>query len=188
MTRTPRFPRRPALALTVTALAALTLTTACGTQKPSATVSGQQAREAAFATMWNKVGRSCPSRTTPPDPLPTDDPATEELEAPLPPTEGPGVDMDAYDWCARFLHEERVARALWDLPAPDPAEVRRILNDLGYPDERIHGLERSGQATRFLLDLRVDGGRLALKGSAAGERTDIEGYAAPRTGPLTAPR
>ncbi|MFJ8080000.1 hypothetical protein ACIQ6Y_05130 [Streptomyces sp. NPDC096205] len=182
------------VALAATALAAVSLT-ACGTEKPStdpagarrtqaAAVSGQ---ETAFAAMLEDVARSCPAHGPragyPTDP-PADDPATEELEGPIAPTAGPEVELDARDWCAKHHHEERVAQALWNLANPTPAEVRKILNGLGYTDERIHGLERSGPATRFLIDLRDKGGRLYLDGSAAGEQTLVEGLVAPRTGPL----
>ncbi|MFK0257018.1 hypothetical protein [Streptomyces sp. NPDC090445] len=94
--------------------------------------------------------------------------------------------MGARDWCASARHEERIARALWDLTDPTPDRVRRSLNDLGYIDERIHDLKQSGPTTRFLLDLRVDGGRLCLKGAAAGEETTVEKCVAPKTGPVTA--
>ncbi|PKT71325.1 hypothetical protein CW362_19615 [Streptomyces populi] len=94
--------------------------------------------------------------------------------------------MNARDWCASNLHEERVTQALWDLEDPTPAKVRAALNGLGYIDERIHGLERSGTATRFFLDLRERGGRLCLDGSAAGEETVVDKCVAPATGPFKA--
>ncbi|MDT9700863.1 hypothetical protein [Streptomyces sp. P17] len=40
---------------------------------------------------------------------------------------------------------------------------------------------------RFLLDLRINGGRLCLEGSAAGDKTIADKCVAPKTGPL-APR
>ncbi|MBK3624693.1 hypothetical protein JHN59_07495 [Streptomyces sp. MBT49] len=94
--------------------------------------------------------------------------------------------MNARDWCASNLHEERITRALRDLADPTPAEVRTVLNGLGYIDGRIHGLERSGTTTRFLLDLRDRGGRLCLDGSAAGEDTVVDKCVAPATGPFEA--
>ncbi|MER5604378.1 hypothetical protein [Streptomyces sp. NPDC002265] len=94
--------------------------------------------------------------------------------------------MNARDWCAGNLHEERIARALWDLADPTPAKVRAILNGLGYIDGRIHGLEQSDTTTRFFLDLRDQGGRLCLDGSAAGEETVVDKCVAPATGPFKA--
>ncbi|MBD0838719.1 hypothetical protein ICC28_08410 [Streptomyces sp. TRM68416] len=93
--------------------------------------------------------------------------------------------MNARDWCASALHEERIAQALWDLVDPTPTKVRTILNDLGYVDERIHDLKQSGAATRFVLDLRDQGGRLCLEGTAAGENTVVDTCVAPTTGPFT---
>ncbi|NEE05450.1 hypothetical protein G3M58_03275 [Streptomyces sp. SID7499] len=94
--------------------------------------------------------------------------------------------MNARDWCAGHLHEERVTQALWDLKDPSPADVRTVLNDLGYIDERIHGLRKSGRATRFSLDLRDRGGRLCMAGSAAGSRTVVDMCVAPASGPFKA--
>ncbi|QES52060.1 hypothetical protein DEJ50_01070 [Streptomyces venezuelae] len=96
--------------------------------------------------------------------------------------------MGARDWCASARHEERIAQALWNLADPTPAKVRKILNDLGYIDERIHELKQSGASTRFLLDLRSNGGRLCLDGSAAGEETVVDKCVAPATGAFTAGR
>ncbi|MFE1287353.1 hypothetical protein [Streptomyces sp. NPDC058751] len=66
--------------------------------------------------------------------------------------------MNARDWCASALHEERIAQALWNLEDPAPAEVRTTLNGLGHADERIHGLKRSGASTRFFLEDRFPRG------------------------------
>ncbi|MEU3957738.1 hypothetical protein AB0F45_36580, partial [Streptomyces achromogenes] len=67
---------------------------------------------------------------------------------PIAPTAGPEAELDARDWCAGVQHEQRVAEALLRLERPDPAQVRKVLNGLGYIDERIHGLRRSGAVTR----------------------------------------
>ncbi|WP_369251937.1 hypothetical protein [Streptomyces sp. R41] len=206
MTRLPaltstfaRSPRRPRLAVAVTALVALSLT-GCGTEKTSAAgpqgkpaeavgaqrteASDSSDQQAAFAAMLNQVARSCPSDALPAKALPTDDPATEALEAPRAPT-GPEAELDARDWCASTLHEERIAQALWYLEDPTPATVRKVLNGLGYIDERIHDLKQSGVTTRFFLDLRIKGGQLCLEGSAAGAETIVEACVAPETGPFT---
>lgn len=199
--------RRPWLVLAATALAAVSLA-ACGTEKTSAagsqsepaeSVGPESARsaqraqasagtdqQASFTAMLNQIAQSCPSGAPPAKALPTDDPATEALEAPGAPT-GPEAELDARDWCASALHEERITQALWDLAAPTPAKVRRILHDLGYIDDRIHDLKQSGATTRFFVDLRVKGGQLCVEGSAAGERTMIEACVAPETGPFRPP-
>ncbi|WP_406054533.1 hypothetical protein OG462_04140 [Streptomyces sp. NBC_01077] len=95
------------------------------------------------------------------------------------------MELSARDWCASGLHEERITQALLKLKDPAPDEVRKILNGLGYVDERIHGLERTGAATHFFLDLREKGGRLCVKGSAAGENTVVDTCVAPEIGPFS---
>ncbi|MFI7319174.1 hypothetical protein [Streptomyces venezuelae] len=191
---------KPTFALT--ALAALTLV-ACGTEKSDAGADGAQDKPAdargvrsgaAFADMMKKVARPCPTSTSPGAPsspsapsrtLPSGPakipPHDAEQKTPPPgaiepavPTAGPEVELNARDWCASALHEERITQALWDLADPTPAKVRTILHDLGYIDERIHGLRRSGAATRFSLDLSDRGGRLCLDGKAAGEKTVVD--------------
>jgi hypothetical protein len=205
--------RRPGLTLAATALAALALTS-CGTQQSGATGApgrpadavgarhteppAGSARQAAFAAMLDEVAFECPtgplsgppvpSRAPGGEPLPSDDPATDAVEGPAVPTAGPEVELDARDWCASNRHEERIVQGLWELRDPTPAKVRKILNDLGYIDERIHDLERSGATTRFFIDLRSKGGRLCVEGSAAGEETVVDKCVAPETGPFTPPR
>lgn len=191
-----RFPGRPRHTLAITALAALALA-ACGTEKTSA--SGLQSKPADTAEAQpgltetlDKIERSCPP-SAPPEappsgpakPLPHGvTPPSNPIE-PIAPTAGPEVELNARDWCASNLHEERIAQALWDLADPTPAKVRTILNDLGYVDERIHDLKQSGATTRFFLDLRDKGGRLCLAGSAAGEKTVVDKCVAPVSGPFT---
>ncbi|MGV9245307.1 hypothetical protein [Streptomyces sp. NPDC003710] len=94
------------------------------------------------------------------------------------------MELDARGWCASTLHEERITRALWDLAEPTPDKVRKILTDPGYIDERIHDLKEFRASTRFFLDLRVEGGRLCLEGSAAGEETIVDACVAPESGPF----
>ncbi|MGY4920789.1 hypothetical protein ACWD9K_37635 [Streptomyces sp. 900116325] len=94
------------------------------------------------------------------------------------------MELNARDWCASNLHEERIAQALWYLVDPTPTKVRTIPNELGYADERIHDLKQSGATTRFFLDLREKGGRLCLEGSAAGEKTIVDKCVAPANGPF----
>ncbi|MEU4087745.1 hypothetical protein [Streptomyces aureus] len=195
-TRSPHH-LRPMLAMAT--LAALTLT-ACGVEETGA--GGPQGDRAgtsgvrtgaAFTEMLDKVARQCPP-SAPPEapptgptlPMPSGETPPSDAVEPIAPTAGPEVELNARDWCAGNLHEERIAQALWNLEDPTPTKVRAILNDLGYIDGRIHGLEQSGSATRFLLDLRDQGGRLCLDGSAAGEKTVVDKCVAPATGPFHA--
>jgi hypothetical protein len=124
--------------------------------------------------------------TGPAGPLPSGATPPSDAIEPIAPTAGPEVELNARDWCASNLHEQRIAQALWDLVDPTPSEVKAILNDLGYVDERIHDLEQSGATTRFFLDLRDKGGRLCLEGTAAGEQTVVDKCVAPATGPFAA--
>ncbi|MCT4351720.1 hypothetical protein M5362_01050 [Streptomyces sp. Je 1-79] len=199
--------RRSRLALAATALAALAVS-GCGTvgadaagsdAKPAA-VGAQRTEaprdvdgEAAFTAMWKTVAEPCPTGDRPlpppPEPLPappgaSDTPSTDAPVTPIAPTAGPEVELSARDWCASNLHEERITHALMDLAEPTPDTVRKILNALGYNNGRIHGMERSGTTTRFFLDLRVDGGRLCVEGSAAGGQTVVERCVAPESGPF----
>ncbi|MFJ8545914.1 hypothetical protein ACIRFH_28665 [Streptomyces sp. NPDC093586] len=195
-----RSPRRLPTTLAMAALTTLALT-ACGTEKPAADgahslrADTAGARSSApFTQMLDEVARSCPASAAPEAPptgpaqtLPpgsTETPPSDAFE-PVAPTAGPEVELNARDWCAGARHEERITQALWDLADPTPGEVRTVLNGLGYTDEHIHGLEQSGAATRFSLDLRDRGGRLCVDGSAAGDQTVVDMCVAPATGPFT---
>ncbi|MFB7086446.1 hypothetical protein [Streptomyces sp. NPDC056296] len=114
---------------------------------------------------------------------PGETPPAEPIE-PGAPT-GPAAELNDRDWCASVQHEQRIVQALQTVPEPSPAKVRKTLNDLGYIDERIHGLKQDGKITRFYLDLREKGGRLCEEGLAAGEETDIFACVAPAAGPFT---
>ncbi|MFF2858505.1 hypothetical protein ACFVSX_01235 [Streptomyces rubiginosohelvolus] len=70
------------------------------------------------------------------------------------------------------------------LADPTPTEVRAILNDLGYTDERVHHIEQDDRQTRFHLDLREDGGRLCDSGPAAGAVSDVVPCVAAAEGPF----
>lgn len=189
--------RRSRMTLVTAVVATLGLT-ACGTES-AGTEAGLKAGGTedrpgtAFSKMLDEVAETCPADgppqappTGPQNPQPPgaqETPPSDAVE-PIAPTAGPEVELNARDWCAGHLHEERVTQALWDLKNPSPADVRSILNDLGYIDERIHGLRKSGTATRFSLDLRDRGGRLCMAGSAAGTRTVVDMCVAPATGPF----
>ncbi|MFB7334071.1 hypothetical protein ACFC00_20870 [Streptomyces adustus] len=192
-------PRRRLPMLAMATLAALALA-ACGTEKTG--VGGPQSSpadsarvrpSAAFTEMLSKVAQQCPPSASPEAPptgpaqtSPSGETPPSDAVEPIAPTAGPEVELSARDWCASNLHEERIVQALWDLADPTPAKVRAILNGLGYIDGRIHGLKQSGTTTRFYLDLRDQGGRLCLDGSAAGEETVIDKCVAPATGPFKA--
>ncbi|MFJ8050252.1 hypothetical protein [Streptomyces luteogriseus] len=183
----------------LTAVVATVGLVACGTRSagtdagPTSPAGGAEDRpRTAFSKMLDEVAETCPADgppqappSGPANPLPSGEetPPSGAVE-PIAPTAGPEVELNARDWCAGHLHEERVAQALWDLKNPTPADVRTILNDLGYIDERIHGLRQSGTAIRFSLDLRDRGGRLCMAGSAAGPRTVVDMCVAPATGPF----
>ncbi|MFD9727161.1 hypothetical protein [Streptomyces sp. NPDC059072] len=202
LTGTVPGPRRPlptlAPAAALVALATLALT-GCGTHRTG--VAGPRSEHAApsavradasFTAMLDEVAQSCPlsGPPVPASPAPTLPLPPGAVEVPpdvepIAPTAGPEVELNARDWCASFLHEERIAQTLWDLVDPTPTSVKAVLNDLGYVDERIHDLRQSGATTRFFLDLRDKGGRLCLEGSAAGENTVVDKCLTPATGPFT---
>jgi hypothetical protein len=192
----------------VTAVVATVGLVACGTESAgtdaglNSPAGGAEDRPGtAFSKMLDEVAESCaadaPARASTSEPANTlpsgagetppsgagETPPSGAVE-PIAPTAGPEVELNARDWCAGHLHGERVTQALWDLKNPTPTDVRTILNDLGYIDERIHGLRQSGTVTRFSLDLRDRGGRLCMAGSAAGSRTVVDMCVAPATGPF----
>ncbi|MFI1718774.1 MULTISPECIES: hypothetical protein [Streptomyces] len=201
----PVMHRRRAFA--VTALAALALT-ACGSEEPASqgergksAVAAPTRDDAAFVKMLDEVARECPppgtKRQSPAAPegeaptAPVEAPPGATAETPpggavepVAPTAGPEVELDAHDWCAGVQHEQRVAEAVLQLKKPDPAQVRKTLNGLGYTDGRIHGLKQSGATTKFVVDLRDKGGRLCLDGTANGELTEVDACSAPADGPF----
>ncbi|MER5204146.1 hypothetical protein [Streptomyces sp. NPDC002825] len=202
----PVLRRRPRT-LAVTALAALTLA-ACGAEQsdppagPAKSVDAVSARkDTAFVEMLDEVARECPppgtkrespatpggeAPTAPVEPPPgaTVTPPPGGAVEPVAPTAGPEVELDARDWCAGVQHEQRVAEAVLQLKQPDPAQVRKVLNGLGYIDERIHGVQQAGAVTKFVIDLRDKGGRLCLDGAANGELTEVKACVAPADGPF----
>ncbi|MGW8762585.1 hypothetical protein ACWGN5_08805 [Streptomyces sp. NPDC055815] len=154
----------------------------CGAQQQAATgvrdgSPADTAADRAFTAMLDDVARSCP------EPGPVEKPPGDAA-APAP-TAGPEVELNARDWCASALHEERITREVRKPADPTPDKVRKILNGLGYIDARIHGLRQSGTATTFTLDLRDKGGRLCVNGSAEGDRTLVEACVAPEKGPFS---
>ncbi|MEU5915128.1 hypothetical protein [Streptomyces sp. NPDC047141] len=197
--------RRGGRSLAVTALAALALA-ACGSEqsdppraRPESVDAAPAGKDASFVGMLDEVARECPPPGTKrtPQATPEGEPPTAPVEPPpgaagetppggavepVAPSAGPEVELDARDWCAGVQHEQRVAEALLPLKKPDPAQVRKVLNGLGYVDERIHDLRGSGAVTTFVIDLRDKGGRLRLDGRAQGELTEVEACVAPKDG------
>ncbi|MFD5032500.1 hypothetical protein ACFVWX_19455 [Streptomyces sp. NPDC058220] len=131
-------------------------------------------------------GPSAPPMARPTGPLPIDK-TPPGPTAPVPDTtEGPiaEVPLNALEKCEGRRHVERITQVLSGMADATPAQVRKVLNDLGYINERIHGLKRSGAATRFFVDLRFMGGSLCLNGSVTGSKTVIEAFGHPETGPF----
>lgn len=205
-TRKARDFRRTGRLLAVTALASLVLT-ACGThngtekagrstaERPrsaAAAAAGHSASAppAAFTGMLDEVAESCPSdpasrkgtvKDNAPEPEETVSPLPEDFVEPSWDSGQPGLELSPYEWCAGHLHVERVTHALMAIEKPTPELVRAALNDLGYVDERILGPRRTEGKIRFLLDLRVDGGKLCLWGETGGGEPYVELFA--DTGP-----
>ncbi|MEU5093397.1 hypothetical protein [Streptomyces sp. NPDC020996] len=123
--------------------------------------------------------------TSPDEPLPVDEePPTEEqpTEEPSPAATAEPARLKGVEACEGREHSERVALALTGLDRPTTGRVARELNELGYPGSRVHGLRAERGAVRFAVDLRVMGGQLALKGTAAGRKTAVEAFAHPAEG------
>ncbi|MGW2018241.1 hypothetical protein [Streptomyces sp. NPDC001927] len=206
MTQTPASisaftPRR--LVLAAVALASLALT-GCGSEvsgsapqrEPAKNVASTERpaqpspEQAAFAAMLATYAQMCP----PADGVPMAPPNKPEPVQSLPPgampppepiEPGPETALDRHEFCTSVHHEQRVIEALQKVAEPTPTKVRKTLNDLGYIDERIHGLKQEGKTTRFHLDLRENGSRLGEAGLAAGLETDVTPYVVPATGPFT---
>ncbi len=197
---------RPRRVLAATALSLLVLA-GCGSE-PGSSVSAEEsapstgAEQAGFMAMLDEIAQPCletetetetgqgPSRKRPTGsagageegPVPGEISPAAPIE-PAAPT-GPEAELNDREWCASVQHEQRVVQALQAVSEPTPAKVRKALNDLGYIDERIHGLRQDGTRTRFYLDLREKGGRLCEEGSAAGVETEISACVASAAGPF----
>ncbi|MFZ3557867.1 MULTISPECIES: hypothetical protein [unclassified Streptomyces] len=199
---------RPSAALAAAVLAVVTLS-GCGSEEPSggsgsrsepssdaaASAAPSSPEQVAFAAMLNSVARPCSSAgdatSRPTDEQPSG-PGEEQSLAPgrTPPTDpiepgaptGPERELNDRDRCASVQHEQRIVQALQSTSKPTPAKVRKVLNSLGYIDERIHDLTQDRKVTRFSLDLRAKGGRLCEQGVAAGRTTEISACVAPATG------
>ncbi|MFI2081922.1 hypothetical protein ACH43Y_16445 [Streptomyces rubiginosohelvolus] len=128
------------------------------------------------------TGASKPDTEEPETVAPGETPPADPVE-PAYPT-GPEAELDDRDWCVSAHHEQRIIAALQMLADPTPAKVRTTLNGLGYGDGRIHHLKQDGKKTRFLLDLREDGGRLCESGLAAGAVSDVVPCVAAAEGPF----
>lgn len=149
---------------------------------------------AAFIEMLATVGGPCVSdapteppveptdgspHTHPPEILPVDASPPNLLRTPggtNAPARRREAELSAVEQCDGRLHIERIAKELDTLPDPTPEQVRAALNRLGYLDERIHGLEHTGETTRFLLDLRFMGSQLCLSGNVGTSKTVIETF------------
>ncbi|MFE9565116.1 hypothetical protein ACFYM0_28840 [Streptomyces sp. NPDC006487] len=204
-----RSARRPLLPVALTALAVLSLG-ACGTAKATgggepngAAAAAAPAAAAkpmgslsspALAEMREHIAQACPpssakpvgAPSTPPPAPPGEEPVDTGV-VPSSPTAGPEVELNGRDWCAGVSHEQHVYLAVEKIVEPTPAKVRAALNAAGYPDDRIHGLKRSGATTHFFLDLREHGGRLCVEGAVGGGVEPVlDKCVAPAAGPFTA--
>ncbi|WP_098897807.1 hypothetical protein [Streptomyces sp. st77] len=128
------------------------------------------------------AGASKPDTAEPETIAPGETPPADPIEPAFP--TGPEAELDDRDWCVSAHHEQRVIAALQKVADPTPAKVRKTLNGLGYPDERIHHLKQDGKKTRFHLDLREGGGRLCESGLAAGAVSDVVPCVAVAEGPF----
>ncbi|MFG2878144.1 hypothetical protein ACGFYU_24580 [Streptomyces sp. NPDC048337] len=180
------------MATAAAALCALAMT-GCGTPKPGSALSEDE-KELAFMQMLLEVDRPCDPGGAPADPVP--DPTTPaegpdtgktpppaplpSLEPPPVPTGDPNPNATAEtvlgesEKCTARLHADRITQLLKG--KTDPEQLRKALNGAGYPSSRIHELARSGDSTRFVLDLRVMGGQLCMSGAVTGSKTVIEAY------------
>ncbi|MFF7486996.1 hypothetical protein ACFZBC_16070 [Streptomyces luteogriseus] len=156
--------RRSRVAL-VTAVVTTVGLAGCGTERagtgvgvngPAGSAEGRPGT--ALSKTLNEVARTCPAdgppQAPPAGPANSVPPGTGETPpsgavVPIAPTAGPEMELNARDRYAGHLHAERVARTPWDLKTPTPTGVRAVLSDLGYLDERVHGLRWSGAATRL---------------------------------------
>ncbi|MGX2995315.1 hypothetical protein JNUCC64_13635 [Streptomyces sp. JNUCC 64] len=184
--------------------------------------------EVGFLFLLERVGRPCapdpephlesgPGAAEPDGEGRRGGPATPKGEGPLPVPADPPADKPAKpgphtpyeerklnraERCEGRLHAERITRVLDALDDPTPARVGKALDELGYPDGRVHGLKRSGGPdaldppgapggsgrpggpVRFFLDLRMMGGSLALEGTVSDGKTAVEPFAVAEVGPF----
>lgn len=184
------------------AMAALS---ACGMQQPGQEANAdsvavpvskapRQDPEVAFMEMTQVVGAKCvpdPAAEDTEDteddgPAPGEHPPTAPVE-PLPvesgaPTSLPSspsetLALSAVERCEGDEHAARITHALKGLGKPSTTLVKQELNKLGYVSSRIHSLKAKGAGVSFLVDLRLMGGQLALKGTAAAAETKVSAYA-----------
>ncbi|MFE2040632.1 hypothetical protein ACFXAZ_06790 [Streptomyces sp. NPDC059477] len=159
-------------------------------------------QEVAFVRMLDTVARPCFPDTPPEHEASADEEAERPPTAPVealpidtapPAGAGPApgesaaphdTELSAVEKCVGRLHAERITQALGEVKEPAPAEVREILNQLGYIDQRIHGLKESGTGSQFILDLRFMGSGLCLEASVNGTETTIEPFGSPETGAI----
>ncbi|MFE3902086.1 hypothetical protein ACFXPY_17595 [Streptomyces sp. NPDC059153] len=194
-----------AAALAMVALAACGSEQAGGRQQNTANSVGAQApaigpspdAQVAFMEMLERVGAPCvpdaPAAPESDDPGPGEHPPTRPSELlPVdekPPTDAPSPTatpeqpkLNGVEACEGREHGNRISKVLTGLNKPATIQVRQKLNKLGYIDSRIHGLKAERGMVRFYLDLRVMGGQLALKGTAAGRKTTMGAFAHPTEG------
>ncbi|MGV9311281.1 hypothetical protein ACWDR0_03690 [Streptomyces sp. NPDC003691] len=157
----------------------------------------QQEKERAAAAAEERAAEEEP-RSGPEEPLPEEGqpvPLDDTVPVPDPPRSEPGttpavgdVELTEVEKCVGDAHARRVTGPVTGLgPAASPEQVKAELRGLGYPGHRIHGPVRSGETTRYWLDLRIMGGRLALEISSAGPKVRATPQGVFENGPFVVP-
>ncbi|QFQ96867.1 hypothetical protein F9278_12290 [Streptomyces phaeolivaceus] len=88
------------------------------------------------------------------------------------------MELTSLEKCEARVHTGRVTKAFEGASAPTPGAVGDTLRGLGYIDDRVQGLRRSGEGVRFTLDLRLMDGQLCLDGEVTPTGTTVDPYGA----------
>ncbi|MFD9038587.1 hypothetical protein [Streptomyces bottropensis] len=95
-------------------------------------------------------------------------------------TSVPEVPLGVVEACAARVHVQRVDDAFESTGTSGYQAMRDKLTELGYPASRIHRMpDVFSDTPRARLDLRVDGGHLALDVTDYGANVVVEAFGAP---------
>ncbi|WP_202500235.1 MULTISPECIES: hypothetical protein [Streptomyces] len=95
-------------------------------------------------------------------------------------TSVPEVPLGVVEACAARVHVQRVDDAFESTGTSGYRAMRDKLTELGYPASRIHRMpDVFSDTPRARLDLRVDGGHLALDVTDYGANVVVEAFGAP---------
>ncbi|MEH0635086.1 hypothetical protein QBA35_17410 [Streptomyces bottropensis] len=95
-------------------------------------------------------------------------------------TSVPEVPLGVVEACAARVHVQRVDDAFESTGTNGYQAMRDKLTELGYPASRIHRMpDVFSDTPRARLDLRVDGGHLALEVTDYGRNVVVEAFGAP---------